>query len=940
MLGGDYLNAKSRATLIRIGPCDTSGLPAAWGYWDATSLARGDDMFVRVILAAAHRADDGAARAALREYLRVPTALVNAAIRSDPNFIGRDNDLKAVDAAFAEADIVAVCGLGGMGKTALAREYGWRHRQRYAIVWWLSAETESTIIEGMLQLGAVLMPGYDQRPDRRAAAEQVTTTLLAGLERPILLVFDGLDDDQLLQGWRPAANAHALVTSRNAVWDADVRAISLLPLSLADSSRFIRRVSRRADLTASLAKEIAQLLDGLPLALVHAASYLNDQQTVSARDYLERVSTVLAEAPSAAEYPRAVFAMMREAIAQAELQAPGATAILCLSAFLAPTSIPRLLFRQEREVYPPDLVPPLSVTGVSPLDLRSAVESDHRMREALEIMNRVSLVKSARAADTFDVHRLVQAAARDLLADGAAAWIRAAVDVVASAFPIVAFETWASCEELLPHARSVLSASRGAPPTASSARLGNRCADVLVRLAVYAEAEPVLRRALVENEQIYGTASREAAESLTLLGMLLADTNRLPEAEAVLQRALDIEERSCGAEAFETTTVLENLARVLRMTNRLTEAEELYRRELDIDKAYYGEWDPAVAKDMRNLASLLAETDRAADAEELFRTSLEIDTESYGPGDPQTAEAVHGLAQFLGAFKQFAEAEALYSGLVPLCEARYGANHPVVASVLCNFANMLIETNRADEAEPLLERALRIGEATYGPYHPDVAVILTNIAQMHARRGRLADAEQLFRRAYEIDEASYGRMHKAVALDLTFLGRVLFRLNQFAEAESLLRRSLEISRVTYGPNHPDVSNTLDALGRLLTKVKRFDEAQPFIRAALRMDEDGGKSRHFAVARDLNTFGELLVSTGRAVEAESYLQKALHSTEEIYGPDHPKVGDVLKNLALVYERTQRPLEAAAARSRAEATLRLAEPPAEPPAEIRRVDLWDS
>ena len=78
-------------------------------------------------------------------------------------------------------------GMGGIGKSSVAREYGWRNRNRYSIVWWLNAQTEDGIIDSLLRLGATFIHGLDLLSDRRAAAQRVLHSMLGGLERPVLL---------------------------------------------------------------------------------------------------------------------------------------------------------------------------------------------------------------------------------------------------------------------------------------------------------------------------------------------------------------------------------------------------------------------------------------------------------------------------------------------------------------------------------------------------------------------------------------------------------------------------------------------------------------------------------------------------------------------------------------------------------------------------------
>jgi hypothetical protein len=59
--------------------------------------------------------------------------------------------------------------MGGVGKSVLAQEYGWRNRARYRGVWWLRAERPETLIDDLIALGSRLMPGLEEIPERDRA---------------------------------------------------------------------------------------------------------------------------------------------------------------------------------------------------------------------------------------------------------------------------------------------------------------------------------------------------------------------------------------------------------------------------------------------------------------------------------------------------------------------------------------------------------------------------------------------------------------------------------------------------------------------------------------------------------------------------------------------------------------------------------------------------
>ena len=108
-----------------------------------------------------------------------PPPLVHPRIRPNPLFTGREDLLaklnallldgpgkparSSMSAALRSARIrwsaaKALGGLGGVGKTELARELGWRNQSAYSGVWWIEAETRDGFLNGLVELGARFNP--------------------------------------------------------------------------------------------------------------------------------------------------------------------------------------------------------------------------------------------------------------------------------------------------------------------------------------------------------------------------------------------------------------------------------------------------------------------------------------------------------------------------------------------------------------------------------------------------------------------------------------------------------------------------------------------------------------------------------------------------------------------------------------------------------------
>ena len=164
-------------------------------------------------------------------------------------------------------------------------------------------------------------------------------------------------------------------------------------------------------------------------------------------------------------------------------------------------------------------------------------------RDALAELEKYSLVTRAPRSTTFTIHRLVQAATRQSLAQDtnhealteALRWLNDAfvgdpIDV----------RSWPVLDPLASHAEVCAQYADQAGIPEPTARLLSDLGGLHFTKAQHAEAAPLLRRALVIDEKFFETGHPIVARDLNNLAGLFRITNRLAEAEHLLRRHLEI----------------------------------------------------------------------------------------------------------------------------------------------------------------------------------------------------------------------------------------------------------------------------------------------------------------------------------------------------------------------------------------------------------------
>jgi tetratricopeptide (TPR) repeat protein len=465
----------------------------------------------------------------------------------------------------------------------------------------------------------------------------------------------------------------------------------------------------------------------------------------------------------------------------------------------------------------------------------------------------------------------------------------------------------------------------------------------------FAEAEPLLKRAIAITEKAYGPDHPQLVSGLQVLALVYQQTGRFAEAEPLLKRAIAIGEKTYGPDDPQFVKNLQGLALVYQQTGRFAEAEPIYERAIAIAEKILGFEHSEVATDLNkpasnptydldNLTSDLADilntlamhyrgTGRLAEAEQLLKQEItigeKIAVEEKASKHPlpypyhTLTRGLGTLAEFYQDTGRFAEAEPLLKRIVAIEEETHGSEYPGLTFELHRLARFYEEIGRLAEAEPLLKRIVAIEEKAYGPDHLELVDDLFYLALFY-ENGRSVEAEPLLKRIIAIEEKAYGPDRPQLVDDLQMLTRVYWRIGRFAEAEPLLKRAIAITERAYGSECPDLTTDLDELARLYGSTGRFAEAEPLLKRAIAITEKAYGPDHPQLIDHLNKLAELYYrSTDHFAEAEPLLKRAIAIGERTQPMDDWKLREARENYARLLDRLGRYGEAAELRAQAQA-----------------------
>jgi hypothetical protein len=747
-------------------------------------------------------------------------------------------ELHALLAGGPGPQLVVLSGLGGAGKTSVAVEYAHRHLAEVGVCWQFAAGDPAALATEFAVLAAQL--GARDVVDARDPVAAVHA-VLARAQAGWLLVFDNVMDRASVERFvPPVGNGRVLITTQSQHWPPG-QALNVPVLGTEAAADFL--VNRTSDADRAAARELAQELGGLPLALEQAAAYVQ-ATCIKVADYLllfrSRRAELLARGEPAG-YDKTVASTW--ALAFDHLRAvPAAVGLLRLVAILAPEAIPLRLLFQPR----PGLAGRLS--GEVARVLAPLLEDPLAAGDAIGALRRYSLVSPA-ADGSVSVHRLVQAVTADQVPDGLAGdWHQAAAALIYDAIPsdTALPVAWPICEALLPHALKALP---------------------------------------------------EGSDGLTRIASYLGHSGSYAAARDLQQKVVDAQQRILGPEHRGTLTARHDLAHWTGLAGNPAAARGLLAELLPMAGRILGPEHPNTWSIEGNLARWSGQAGDIAGARDMVASLVPRLEQALGPEHLNTLASRHELARWTGLAGNVAAARDQYAELLPVLERIFGLEHPSTLAARYQHATVTGQAGDPSAARDLIADLLPARERTFGPEHPDTLLTRGHLARWTGQAGDPAAARNHYAELVPVYERVLGPEHPNTLMTRSNLARWTGLAGDPAAARDQYAKLLSVYKQVLGSDLPD---TLTASGNLATFTgqagdpaaarDQYVELVPARERVLGSDHPDTLTARYELARWTGHSGD-------PAAARDLLAEAIPAFERVHGPEHPDMLGTLNELAL-------------------------------------------
>jgi tetratricopeptide (TPR) repeat protein len=764
----------------------------------------------------------------------------------NPNFTGRQDLLLAIRSRLSQTGItthvpIALCGLGGVGKTQTAIEYAHWFAANYDLVCWVSGEVLAQL---RIELAAI---APDLNIPAGSSLDMTLREVCDALNRgePYarwLLVVDNAGAPDALMRYLPQAGGHLVITSQDQRWAGYAMTYQVGEFTREESISLIRL--RGGNISEYDADRLADRLGDLPIAVEQAAAWQAETGMPVPR-YLtlldQQMSTLLAENPPAG-YKLSIVAAWTLAFEDLKVRSPESATLVQLCSFLGPDPIPYALLWSFRHA-----------VGL-PLELASMLQDEFSFHRAVRQASQRALLKVDPGRESLTEHRLVQATLRERLSPEQRAEMTKLVwRMLIAANPGRPYDpiNW----EML----AAINAHMG--PTGLIDHDDWTARSVIIDQIrfLYIRGDPSSSRDLGEEvvrrwRESPGPNDAQTLIACMLLGIARRELGLAREALEINEDTLDKTRAVFGVQHEQTLVTANSYACDLRIVGHYAAALELDETLYAQHKTVFGENDEATFRSAHNLAIDMRLNDRHRDAYDLDRENLQRRREVLGDQRWETWSSAGALAGDLCGLGEFEEAARILEQAIPRCSELLGPDHLEVVRMQMDYAATLRHLGRFDEAVRVAETYADLNLSRLGDRHTYTLSVMTTLAQVLRLLGDTERALAIAGRVMTAAPATYGEQHSLVSACEHNYAIVLRAVNENVHAHGLDWRV----------------------------NKRFHELS---------GESGRRtlSSDMSLARDLELAGDLIA-------AEDLLRRVRETSTRLMGPRHPRTLFCSANLA--------------------------------------------
>lgn len=838
--------------------------------------------------------------------------------------IGREDFIKGLNQRLTPLNNIRDCkksvivGLGGMGKSHMARQYASDHKSQYTSGFMVDGTSITTLHNGYKKfadsIGLTLPDNVDK------AMEVFKSYLEAPQNAGWIVVVDNADTPQEIKKYLPERGGHLLITSRSQDWSPE----TILSLDHLDRKSSIALLKVQSGLaTEEGAVELSEKLGDYPLALTQAAAYIKQNKIMSFKTYADLIE-------SSGDLKSTISSTWAITLKKIQEQSSDGLSILQGMSFLAPDISHNFLktWMQKRWA------------------LASGWSLDDRLGRALQTVKSYSMVEGDRKES--HVHRLVQETLREALSlDEKVAYLIELLEIMdqelTKKFKNNDPSTWPMANAFYNHGAMLVSHSDILPKQAGEKlnqlsrtlgylagkggkyhealrhheknreivektygldhyQLAQSFRDIGVAYAYLGDSEAqmdFLKRSLVLVEKIYGVNHFEVSSSLQFVGTVYYMSGKFDQYVEYLKRALVIVEKTCGIDHLNVAKILKSISLGHEKLRDYEQQLECLKKAFVIQEKVLEPGHPDIEKSLREIGTVYGNLGDSEQQQEYFQKAEELSLQDQ----KRVLKSLCDTAESYKKLRNYSQQLETLKKILVLQEKLLPSDHPDIAESFRAISLTYENLGNYQEQLNFVKKALVLYEKIHKDPHLDMAMCLQAMGSTYGRLGDYPQQASYLKRSLNMWEKIVAPTHIAYTGALTLLGMTYGKLGDYVQQLEYLKKALDIKEKLLGPENIEISSLLSCIGLTYGNLGDYVQQLDHLKRALEIDEktSGMKSVQFSIT--LQNIGRAYGQWGDYELQLDSLMTALTLRERFYPQNHPEIGASLYELSLAYRNLE-------------------------------------
>ncbi|KAL7274139.1 hypothetical protein RUND412_002973 [Rhizina undulata] len=826
-------------------------------------------------------------------------------------------------------------GMGGAGKSQIALEFAYRFSHCYTSIFWIDADNVSrtadsahSIVQQIIdhyttkwrgspdysEIANILgIPGKIVLDDSRNMKQIDTETAMKavhnwlgkkGNQRWLLLIDNHDNAESELDKLIPMCDwGSVVVTTRLPELNVFGKGIEIegigsgvgLELLLGSSGK------KRQDLNDSelgKAQTIVRTLCELPLALDQAGAYIRSFQT-SFSDYQEKLKKGMKSAfrkklPGIGLSPEKASVLTTWELSFQALS-ENARHLLHMCAFLSNEDIPDKLFHRGKSA------------------IHWIEEDENNLDDAIQSLFSFSLAKRKESSDSFYIHPLVHAWAREHT--DSTVQRQNALDTITLVGSAYHYEDededwWGNFKfrrRILTHlelCRGHISESFSETESIKAVDAWLSIASAFEGLGYFEEARDLYFKGLQRKEKALGMDDVSTLRTMDDIARFFADQKRYDESLEWNLRLLERKEMALGNDNSSTLGTMSVIANLLAGQKRYDEAQEWFRRFMERKDRSLGEDHALSLQTMDDIARVFADQKRYDEAQEWYRRLLERKEKALGQDNPSTLDTMDDIARIFAHQKLYDEALEWHLRLLERKEKAFGKDNPSTLRTMDDIARFNARQIRYDVAIEWFQKLVERKEKALGKDDLSTLSTMDDIACNFSRQKRYDEALDWFQRVVERKEKTLGKDDPSTLSTMNDIAYTFARQERYDEAQEWHLRLLERKEKTLGLGDPSTFGTMDNIARIFAHQKRYDKALEWHLRLLERKETALGNGDPSTLRTMNHIAEFFAEQKYYGEAQEWYRRLVDRKEKALGKDDSSTLSTIDYIAQFFAREKR------------------------------------